>query len=239
MVYTIIPDSAVDQDSAITQPLMTALRDNISESFVNYQVFIDNGNWIKPTNLPATAMVTVQMWGGGGSGQRGTSPNPDGCGGGGGGFNEFTVLASTLGATEAVVVGAGGAATTGTGQGGNAGGFSQFSIGKVFGGSKGSDQIGGSVLGLFGSSATNFFPGTDGGACGSANSSINTVGAYFGGGGGKSSNNSGSATSVFGGAGGNAFTAGTAPGGGGGGATFSGGNSGAGARGEVRIFTTW
>ncbi len=217
-----------------------------------------SGTWTKPVNAPATAMVKVQMWAGGGSGGRGGSTNTNGSGGGGGGFVEFSVLASSLGATQAVTVGAGGLATTGIGQTGNTGGFSEFAGARVYGGQGGpqggssgnrNGAIGGNSSGLFNIQANGggyasddgveIAPNQFGGGGGSNTGGFTTVGAFMGGGGGKSSSGHGVSTSALGGAGGNANAAGTAPAGGGGGAAFSGSNSGDGARGEVRVYTTW
>lgn len=72
------------------------------------------GTWTKPTTFTPT-FVRVQMWGaggggGGGSSLTGAAVRCGGSGGGGGAYKEFVVLASTLGATVAVSVGAGGTA---------------------------------------------------------------------------------------------------------------------------------
>lgn len=241
---------------------MTALRTAQAIAFTgggdDAQTFTASGTWTKPAGAPSTAMVRVQMWAGGGSGGRGGSTNANGSGGGGGGSVEFSVLASSLGATQAVTVGAGGLATTGTAQTGNAGGFSEFAGARVYGGQGGpqggssgnrNGAVGGNSSGLLNIQAngggyapdtgTEIAPNQFGGGGGSNTGGFTTVGAFMGGGGGKASNGNGVSTSALGGAGGNANTAGTAPAGGGGGADFSGSNSGAGARGEVRIYTTW
>lgn len=84
------------------------------------QTFNASGTWTKPS---CGAWTKIQCWGGGGSGSKSTNP---GSGGGGGGYNELIVATSTLGATETVTIGAGGAAVTTAGTAGNAGGNTSF-----------------------------------------------------------------------------------------------------------------
>ena len=87
------------------------------------QTFNASGTYTKPTGL---AYARVQAWGGGGSGGRNlTSAAVEAGGGGGGGYNEVYLLASQIGATETVTVGAGGAAQT-VDANGNAGGNTTF-----------------------------------------------------------------------------------------------------------------
>ena len=76
------------------------------------QEFAISGTWTKPSG---GTIAFIQCWGGGGGG---------GCGGGGGGgYNEDWILLSTLGTTETVTVGTGGA---GAAQDASAGGNTSF-----------------------------------------------------------------------------------------------------------------
>lgn len=86
---------------------------------MDVQTFTASGTWTKPSGASRTL---VMLWAGGGSGGRGSTA---GCGGGGGGFVMGWFAAGTLGATETVTIGAGGAAKTANGSG-NAGGNSTF-----------------------------------------------------------------------------------------------------------------
>ena len=223
---------------------------------IDYQSFTAAGTWTKPTGISANAVVIVQMWAGGASGGKGNSTNTGAGGGGGGGFTQATYLASALAATQAVTVGAGGVSVSASGAGNN-GGSSSFSTAIVYGGEAGRQGVSsGSRHGSHGGSWTSSYsdlisygggyfpdggpeiiPDQFGGGTGSGIAGASTFGAYWGGGGGKSSTGGGVTTSVFGGAGGAAATAGTAPAGGGGGVINSGSSSGAGARGEVRVWT--
>lgn len=215
-------------------------------NLVDYQVFTASGTWTKPAGISANALVIVEIWAaGGGGGQYG--------GGGGGGYFEAIELASDLGSTVSVTVGAGGTYSGGTT--GNAGGNSAFGSYTAYGGGGGlSSTAGGNGAGLYGNasgdigvaagsqSATIGSYATQiwGGAGGGADSTVATrrVGLNAikggGGGGGSVSGSDGTiiagGTSVFGGNGGNGLSVGTAPAGGG-------GKRATGARGEVRVWT--
>jgi hypothetical protein len=160
-------------------------------------VFTANGTWTKPAGA---VMVLIQVWGSGGGGAPGS-------GGGGGGYSEAWVLASALGATEAVVVGA--AATAG-----NNGSQSSFA-GIIGSGGQSPPVPGTGGAGGSGNALTN-----ENGGAGSSGAGAGANTFYAGAGGGSSGG-----TSIFGG------NRGTAPGGGG---NTSSGTSG---RGEVRVTT--
>ena len=232
-----------------------------SLSVVNYQVFTSgSGTWTKPSNLSAGAIVIVEMWGAGGGGGGGGSSYR---GGGGGGFATENFLASSLGSTETVTVGAGGA---GGGNPGSAGGNSTFgSVLTAFGGGGGmapgsGNRFGGGGGGHLGAGASNGSGGALGGGVGGGTLSVGDPiavvdpdvyggggggggpvfggrAAYGGGGGGGSGPTLGGVSKIAGSGGAGAVgtgVAGTAPAGGGGGGSTTGG---AGARGEVRVWT--
>ena len=80
---------------------------------VNYQYFSASGTWIKPASGFGTVAL-IRCWGGAGSGASVSNPatpgdTQDGGGGGGGGFVDRWVVLSSLGSTEAVTIGPGGA----------------------------------------------------------------------------------------------------------------------------------
>jgi hypothetical protein len=226
---------------------------------VNYQAFTASGTWTKPSGLSANAVVYFELVGGGGSGgarTRGAGNTGYVSGGGGGGFISKFVQASTLGATVAVTVGAGGVAVTAgsnVSADGNTGGTSSFGSYSVAGGAGGGAN-GNASPSL--ATATHGFDGYNGGDASTDNSLQKNAVSGGGAGGGAigSSVVSSPGTSIFAGAGGAAAagsanggtigpaTAGTAPGGAGGGAansTTAGSSfatSGAGARGEVRVW---
>lgn len=231
--------------------LMTPLR-TAQAAGVDYQVFTASGTWTKPTNAPANAMVTVQIWGAGGSGAYATtggiSTNRQGTGGGGGAYTELRVSASSFGSTVAVSVGAGGAGRGSFSNGLN-GGNSSFGSYLVYGGQGGPvGNQNGLGAGFFG--IGNFVQpvGTDpsqrgmweGSSSGPTYNGAFSLPAVFGGGAGSShgDNIASGSTSLYGGNGGlTAGSAGSAPAGGGSGNQNA--ASGSGARGEIRVWTQW
>jgi hypothetical protein len=212
---------------------------------IDYRVFTASGTWTKPSGYDTSAMARIQSWGGGGGGGGGTNTN----GGGGGGYAELWIPLSSLGATETVTIGSGGALIT-------AGGASSFgSWLTAFGGGGGTSSStqggggGGSWMGVGVNSPTGTAGGVDAGAGGAAvGAGASAIGfggggggggggaayaggkAMWGGGGGAGGGAGGSSggKSLNGGNGGGTNVAGTAPAGGG-------GANAVGARGEVRI----
>lgn len=89
------------------------------------QVFTSSGTWPKPSGFSSKAYALIQAWGGGGGGAR-HSTGANAGGGGGGGYKEFWILLSSLGATETVTIGAGGAGRTSSNGDGTAGGNTTF-----------------------------------------------------------------------------------------------------------------
>lgn len=228
------------------------LASTVSVPAPNRQVFTSSGTWTKPSGYSADTPVIIEVWGGGGGG----SSNASGGGGGGGAYSQVIVNMGSLGATETITVGTGGA----TGFNGVTGGTSSFgSLLSAFGGAGGLDSGnggggGGGALSS-GSSTTGGRPaGGDavtildssfGG--GSGGTSTNAAGwsgyggggggrsaggrSVWGGGGGEGSFGGGAGTSSYGGNGGASGSPGVAPAGGG-------GRNAAGARGEVRVTVT-
>lgn len=236
------------------------------------------GTYTKPPGYQHHAGL---LWGAGGSGAKATAQN--GGGGGGGACVPFILPSSSIGATETVTIGAGGASQTVNDSNGNAGGNSTFgSLVTAYGGgaggaNAGGDRSGGSGGGALSAGATGAASSVVGGRPSLVSTSSNDGDNQFGGGLGSTGTKGGSSvygggggakegaggnslygggggggtvtapvtggTSVFGGAGGAGNTGGpgtdgSAPGGGGGaGKGNSGGDaSGAGARGELRIW---
>lgn len=186
---------------------------------LNTQAFDANGTWTKPTG---GTYALIFAWGGGGSGGAagvgGTQPG----GGGGGGFAWRLVPLASLGGTETVTIGAGGAALPATpAADGNNGSNTTFgSILTAFGGAGGdASNAGGGGGGLKGAGAAASAPT---GGVGYAVDSAGTKFEGYGGEGGATTGTAGSG-SVWGGGGGGGGTGTT---GGAGGAAFYGGGGG-------------
>lgn len=84
----------------------------------NIQSFLSTGTWTKPSTGTS---AYIEVWGGGGSGGAVQSGAGSAGGGGGGGYMSVVLPLSTLGATESVVIGAGGAPAVAQGVNGTAG----------------------------------------------------------------------------------------------------------------------
>lgn len=215
------------------------------------QIFTSSGTWNKPSGFDSTAMVLIQVWSaGGGGGGVNTS------GGGGGTYKYVLLPLASLGSSETVTIGAGGAHGSG-GTDGNSGGTSSFGshcLAYGGGGGQGSGNLGGAGGGVASTPTAaqqyNDVNSQGGEGVGSTTTVPGTAGYYIGGGGGSNQTGSGGIynngkASVYGGGGGGGFggsggasqyggngggngSPGSAPGGGG-------GANGDGARGEVRV----
>lgn len=93
-----------------------------SGALLGQTLFTASGTWTKATRNPS--FIIVEVIGGGGGGARGGGLQ-GGAGGGAGGYARKLILASALGATETVTIGAGGAGG-GNGPSGGTGGTSSF-----------------------------------------------------------------------------------------------------------------
>lgn len=230
----------------------TALRTVVLNAF--YKAFTASGTFTKP---PGYSSFSGLLWSAGSSGARSGSSDAA-PGGAGGGCFPLQAAATSVGATETVTIGAGGVAVTGAG-GGVAGGSSSF--GTLLSVVQSSVATAGGAISRDGSSGvlegtanlTGFSGGSNsattistiwGGATPGNTAGANAGSSIYGGAAGGGVDGSGvvrlPGASKFGGNGGAAGDAtngtdGTVPGGGGGG-TRTGTRSGAGARGEFRIW---
>lgn len=156
----------------------------------NTQTFTTPGanTWTKPSGTTASSVTTVSCWSGGGSGGHGQNGGRGGAGGGGGAHKLFAFLTSTLGATETVTIGAGGAAQTVNNTAGNAGGTTSFGawlsiLGGCGGLGTGATISGGGGAGQLSACSISVGGGPSGGAIG--------VDSALGGGGGGDGGNGG------------------------------------------------
>lgn len=204
---------------------ITALINSLQPVIRTYNYADSPATWTKPTGLYS---IKVQVWGGGGSGGRLISGSGAVGGGGGGAYAERIFLASELGATETITIGAGGTAKTTDGDG-NAGGNTTFgSLLTGYGGGGGASHSagagggGGGGLISAGGSATTNTAGSAGSptgfsGAGGSDTSVNGNSAYLGAGGGGSATSGGST-----GAGGDSYLGGA----GGGGSNLNGASAG-------------
>ena len=198
-------------------------------------VYTSNDTWTKPAKGNA---ILVEVWGGGGSGGAGTGAGDSGSGGGGGAYASRIIPFSQLGATEAIVIGGGGASVA-LGNNGNNGNVSSFgTLIYAYGGSKGiqSNNIvggggGGGRASIGGIGTTGGIGGNGGGYVGGAGGNGGAGGdSTHGGGGGGGVNGVGGSSnggnSIYGGGGGAGTDDTAEPGANGGNSIYGGGGGG-------------
>jgi hypothetical protein len=217
----------------------------------SYTEFLASGTWTKPSGI---TWVFIEAIGGGGGGAGAVFAGAAAGGGGGGGYASRLMLASSLGATETVTIGAGGAG--GLSNSGSNGGNSTFGshVTGPFGlGALGNSTVVQALAGTGNSGFTitvstnsqqTYYYSTAGlGGVGASSVTGRGGNTLYGGAGGGGTTNASPAglggVSQFGGNGGagnfsGTGTAGSQPGGGGGGSGTS--TGGAGGAGRVRVY---
>ena len=250
--------NASAQLPAVDGSLLTGI---VTGKKADQQVFTSSGTWTKPSGFSSKAYSFIQCWGGGGGASRAASTSSL-SGGGGGQYSQLWILLSSLGSTETVTIGAGGAGRTGSAGEGSAGGTTTFgSFFPVYGGGGGSSTgygaRGGSPMGAgVAGSSTNGVAGsltTDGatyvlpplpawqGGYGKSATSYPArlhADSLMAGAGGGSANSTAGGTSIGGGNGGTAAAtagAGSVPGGGGASSTNVNTDGGSGAAGKCIV----
>lgn len=194
----------------ILSSISAAVEDNTIATYVS--TFNVSGTWVKPLDIPSTAFVDVELWGGGSGGLTASGAT----GGNGGGYIRGLFAASQLTSSVSIAIGAGGAAGA---DGGNTT-FGAYLT--AYGGKTADDEQGGPINPSSPERALgSLWRGGIGGGQLSSVTSGNVGGqAVFGGGGGGGGNTAtAGGVSIFGGRGGNGGnpgTPGTAPGGAGG-----------------------
>lgn len=179
-------------------------------SALDVQVFTSSGTWTKPSS---GTLAHVFAWGGGASGARGASSPRAGGGGGGGAYVERVMLLSSLAATVAVTVGAGGTAVASPNFPGIAGGNTTFgSHLTAYGGGGASSSPssddggggggGGGIRGAGASTASSTVGGVGGADIYGVTAAAGVDGVDMGGGGGGNKAGSGGDGSLWGGGGG-------------------------------------
>jgi hypothetical protein len=190
----------------------TALLSYVIKSF--YRTFDSSGTFTKP---PGYERFNGYVWGGGGSGGKAGSLGRSG-GGGGGACVPFDLLASVLGTSETITIGAGGTSITAANTVGNTGGNTTLGALVTSYGGGGGSSTNTNVATAGGSGGGSSQAGTNATVnTGSSTSATNPQSTGYGGG-GSSTSGSGNAgsESIFGGGGGGC---------GGSAATFAGGKS--------------
>jgi hypothetical protein len=243
------------EETRLVQCDGTAFRTVVLTSF--YKTFASSGTWTKP---PGYSQFGAYLIGGGGSGYR-INTLQDCTGGGGGAGVLLTRPSSFFSASESVTIGSGGASVVSPTQDSNSGGSSTFAGMTAGGGTAVNNQqtFGGFAMGanqafdtssvehyLFGRTTAGNFAAYSFFGGGSTDASLNPprgAGGFYGAAAGQSIKGNGLisalVSSIYAGNGGTANVSGNATNGaipGGGGGASVGGTSGAGGRGELRIW---
>lgn len=213
-------DSILTYDASAAALKKVTLSNAVNGAYRGTRVYTASDTWSKPTGLKR---IRVTVVGGGGSGGANNATGTRGTGGGGGGLSIKTIEAASLGATETVTVGAGGAAVGGASNA-NAGGTSSFGAHcSATGGTAGLKATGTALVGASGGQGSGGDINLWGGSADTTQDTTNDP------------CRGGSAAMGFGDGGNNVGTAGKVYGGGGAAENHAGGSSGAGAAGIVIV----
>lgn len=206
----VIDEDAMGSDDATKVPTQQSVKAYVDATSSGIMVptvrtYTAGATWTKPAGLQFL-VVEVQAAGGAGGG---STDNGYGAGGSGGGYSKKTILAASLGATETVTVGAGGAgvlAATGANGGTSSFGSHLSATGGVGGADEGSQTTGGT-----GSGGDLNIPGGDGFRGGT--DSVDNLGSggssMFGNGGLPSSSGNGDNATGYGAGGGGSLSIGS------------------------------